>query len=318
MQLDDLLTQKSILNPKIWRDNMLDSSVKQKLLAIGHDFFDNLGLDGVEVEDFTFTGSLANYNYTKYSDVDLHLLVDFEKIDENLDLVKEYFRARASLWNQKHKILIKGYEVEIYVQDIDEEHHSTGVYSIKKDKWIANPWKAGQKIPKYDKSVVEKKIKAFIGQIEDAEKLFDDKKFKKSHDFAEKMIDKLKNFRQSGLERDGEYSNENLVFKTLRNHEYIKTLYDIRTDSYDRLMSLDGNYQKKFKIFVSQKDQDVKKGFNKLEEMELYQKKVYDKHPRLKFANISKGKQNPGAPYLIKPSKKRGPSAPPIGESYNA
>ena len=164
MQLDDLLTQKSIL------------------LAIGYDFFDNLGLD-VDVEDFTFTGSLANYNYTKYSDLDLHLLVDFKKIDENLDLVKEYFRARTSLWNQKHKILIKNYEVEIYVQDVDEEHHSTGVYSIKNDKWIANPWKPGQKIPKYDKSVIKKKINAFIGQIEDAKNLFDDKKFKKSYDF---------------------------------------------------------------------------------------------------------------------------------------
>jgi len=252
MHLDDALIQKSVLNPKFWQNEVLDSSVKTKLLAIAQDFFDNLELEGAEVDDFTFTGSLANFNYTKYSDIDLHLLVDFAKIDDNLKLVKEYFRAKASLWNQKHKILIKGYEVEIYVQDIDEEHHSTGVYSIKNDKWIANPWKPGQKIPKHDKSVIKKKINALIGQIGDAEKLFDDKKFKESHDFAEKMINKLKNFRQSGLERDGEFSNENLVFKTLRNHKHIKTLYDIRTNSYDRMMSLKGNYHRKFKIFVSQ------------------------------------------------------------------
>ena len=88
-------------------------------------------------------------------------------------------------------------------------------------------------------------------------------------------------------------------------------LYDLRTDSYDRLMSLDGDYQRKFKIFVSQKDKEDRKGFNKLEEMELYQRKVRDKHPRLKNINISKGRQKPGAPYLVKPSNKRGASAPP-------
>ena len=91
-----------------------------------------------------------------------------------------------------------------------------------------------------------------MAQIKDAEKLYDDKKYKEADHFAEKMIEKLKKFRQSGLEKDGEYSSENLVFKSLRDHGHIKNLYDIRTDSYDRMMSLKGNYHRKFKIFVSQ------------------------------------------------------------------
>ena len=45
----------------------------------------------VGIEDLRLTGSLANYNWSEYSDVDLHLVVDFEKIDEDIELVKAFF-----------------------------------------------------------------------------------------------------------------------------------------------------------------------------------------------------------------------------------
>ena len=37
------------------------------------------------------TGSLANYNWSSFSDVDLHIIVDFSQIDENYELVKGFF-----------------------------------------------------------------------------------------------------------------------------------------------------------------------------------------------------------------------------------
>ena len=92
-----------------------------------------------EYEDITFTGSLANFNWSKFSDIDLHLLVDFSKVDENTDLVREFFRGKYGIWNKDHDIRIKGFEVEIYVQDSNEAHISTGVYSVLNDEWIVQP-----------------------------------------------------------------------------------------------------------------------------------------------------------------------------------
>jgi len=305
---NDVFDQKSVLNPKIWKGEQLDSSIKSILLKIANDFFEDLELEGSELEDITFTGSLANFNYTKFSDIDLHLLVDYSKIDENSDLVGEYFRSKTSLWNQKHKIFVKSYEVEIYVQDINEKHHSTGVYSIQNDIWKEKP---GQKPLNYDKSVVKKKVKSFIGQVEDIEGLYDDKKYEEANNFAKKLVEKIKKFRKSGLESDGEYSNENLVFKILRNEQHIKELYDLRTKSYDKMMSLNGKHDKKFKIYISQEATKEIKGFDKLHEEELYQRKVKSNYRRLKKQLTSHGNQPAGPAFPLKASSDRGPSAPP-------
>ena len=305
---NDVFEQKSVLNPKIWSGEQLSSSIKSILLKIANDFFENLELDGSDVEDVTFTGSLANFNYTKFSDIDLHLLVDYSKIDENIDLVGEFFRSKTSLWNQKHKIFIKGYEVEIYVQNTNEEHHSTGVYSIQNDTWIKKP---GQKPLNYDKSVVKKKVKSFIRQIEDVEELYEDKKYQEANKFAKKLIEKIKKFRKSGLESDGEYSNENLVFKILRNEQHIKELHDLRTKSYDKMMSLNGKYDKKFKIYISQDEVKEIKGFDKLHEEELYQRRVKSSYNRMKRALTTQGGQSAGSAFPFRASTDRGPSSPP-------
>ena len=105
MQFDDILTINDTLKPKFWTNEALNSAVRAKLLKIASDFFNDLGLEGVDLEDVTFTGSLANFNWTKYSDVDLHLIIDFAQIDENYDLVREFFSAKTSNWNKNHNIL---------------------------------------------------------------------------------------------------------------------------------------------------------------------------------------------------------------------
>ena len=87
MKINDILTINDTLNKKIWygyRGEGVNPEVSENLIAIAQDFFDGLKLEGAEIDDITFTGSLANYNYTKFSDIDLHLLVNFAKVDENL------------------------------------------------------------------------------------------------------------------------------------------------------------------------------------------------------------------------------------------
>ena len=293
MKIGKVLTLNDTLQPTIWSDNKLNERIAEKLTEIATKFFEDLGLEGAEIDDITFTGSLANYNWTKYSDIDLHILVDFKKVDDNTELVREYFNAKTGLWNKMHEILVKQYEIEIYVQDTNEEHHSTGVYSIKNNEWIAEPVRIE---PKVNTDMVKRKIKSFIDMIERVEDEYHDKNYEDAYESAISLARKIKNFRKSGLEDKGEYSNENLAFKYLRNKEHIKTLYDVRNMSYDKMMSLDGDYAKKFNIFVSQDKKSSTKGFDKVQEEEKFQKLVKSRHSRNKKALIGVGGRAKSAP----------------------
>ena len=310
MKIDDVLTINDRLNSKFWigkHGEKQNSRAISRLELVARDFFDDLGLEGVELEDITFTGSLANYNYTKYSDIDLHLLVDFSKIDENYDLVRNFFSAKTSNWNNKHNIMVFGYEIEIYVQDINEDHHSTGVFSILNNQWIAQPSRVE---PEIDEKMVKRKVKSFIDMIERVEDLYDTKKYAQAHEFSKKLIKKIKKFRQSGLEDKGEYSYENLTFKYLRNNGFIKTLYDTRNQSYDKMMSIDGDYAKKFKIFLSKDKNNDSGGFNALQEDEKFQKRVKKRHFRAKKRLLNLGNQKNMPPFTKNTHSKRSSSAP--------
>jgi|TARA_R110000824_G_scaffold295651_1_gene483955 hypothetical protein len=303
---DAILTINDSLQENIWSENVLKPEISNQLYEIATEFFVGLHLDS-DLEDVTFTGSLANYNWTKYSDIDLHLLVDFSNIDADLELVREYFNAKTSLWNKTHDIFVRGYEIELYVQDINEDHHSTGVYSIKNNEWIAEPARVE---PKINTDMVKRKINSFIDMIERVEDRYDDKDFEKSHSMAASLARKIKKFRQAGLEEKGEYSNENLTFKYLRNKGHIRTLYDTRNKSYDKMMSIEGDYEKKFKIYSSQGAKPEATGFVGLNEEEKFQKRVKKRHSRMKKRLIGLGGQRNVPPFTKKPNYRRGKSSP--------
>ena len=126
------------LDPQIWNNEKIDPEIRKKLIKIANDFIDGLPIK-VNVQDITLTGSLANFNWSKYSDVDLHIIVDFGLIDENEELVKGFFDGQRMRWNDIHDITIKDYDVEIYVENSGEDHKSTGVYSVMNDEWIKHP-----------------------------------------------------------------------------------------------------------------------------------------------------------------------------------
>ena len=163
------------LNPNFWdEEGNLDQEIGDRLYDIAKQFFNNLGLDWVDIVDITFTGSLANYTWSQYSDVDLHILVDYDQVDENLELVKDYLRKSSGLWNRSHNIRIKGYEVEVYMQDANEVHHSGGVYSIKNDEWVEKPSKLN---PKIDFENIRKKAAKLMEDIDEISELFQNKEY---------------------------------------------------------------------------------------------------------------------------------------------
>jgi hypothetical protein len=193
-----------------------------------------LNLD-VDVEDIIITGSIASYNWHEMSDIDLHVMLDFEKIDDNFDLVKKMLDQIRINWNKKHNILIDGKEVELYFQHYTEPHEANGIWSLELGKWLVQPVKLN---PEIDIATTEKKAEAIAMQIEHLFKLFQDKKFKETYEYADKVKIKIARMRQLGLSDQGIYSPENLAFKMLRNAGYLEKLSAIKIEAYDRMMSL--------------------------------------------------------------------------------
>ena len=224
------------LNPKVWDGEELKPEIRKNLLKIADDYFESLEIPDVDIEDVTFTGSLANYNWSQYSDIDLHILIDYKEVPVDESLVQDFLRTKSSSWNQNHDVKIYGYDVELYVQDVSEEHVSSGVYSILKNKWLVKPEKKPIKIDNINVKLKSNRI------MDDIDDLYDEMKKEKNYEEivskTDKIKDKIKKMRQAGLDKAGEFSVENMVFKVLRRNGMLDRLSDIKTIAYDKLVSL--------------------------------------------------------------------------------
>lgn len=251
---------KHNLNPKFWKDGKLDSRIRLKLLDIADDFIESLGVDWVKPKDIIITGSIANYNWDKkYSDIDLHVLMDFSEVDERKDFVEKYFKAQKDVWNEKHgDISIFGFPVEVYVQDINEKHTSSGVYSLERDEWYETPDREKLATSKINIEKIKHMVALYATKIDklyDAYKSADGDEYKirKINEKADILFDKIKNERRVSLkDSDSEITTGNLIFKCLRRMDYIEKLSELKTKSYDSLQSLNENDNNNFdfKVYV--------------------------------------------------------------------
>lgn len=235
----DSFQLKPSLNPEFWDREVLKEDIRVQLMKIAQEFFD--GLDSPEnlvIKDVIFTGSLANYNWSKFSDVDMHIIVDFSTIDAEEEFIKILFDSYKNLWNKNHNITIKGYDVELYLQDIKETLSANAVYSIKRNKWLLKPEKEKLKI---NRNIIKKKAVSFFDKLKDIKKIYTDGNYQKALDKSQELKDKIKKYRKSGLESGGEFSLENLVFKVLRRTPFMEVLNDINSKSYDQIMSIQEN-----------------------------------------------------------------------------
>ena len=215
------------LNPNIWDNLKLKAEIKEKLLQIGKDFYADTETDA-PLKDVLFVGSLANFNWSDTSDFDVHVVIDFKDVDENVELVEKLVNALKSKWNDEHDIHLKGHNVEVYIQDVTKENRSTGVYSLMQDKWLSEPQKENIEI---DKEKIQEKYNDFVRKINSALKSQDIDKLKS-------IIKDVYDMRQAGLDKSGELSTENLVFKILRNRNYIEKLKQEIINLYDKKQSL--------------------------------------------------------------------------------
>jgi len=231
---------KKELNSKIWDKKgdsyMMDPKVREKLLETSNIFIDFLGVD-VLISDIIMIGSLTNYNWSKFSDIDLHIVVNYSQFPENAkDLYVEFFDLKKVVFNQKHNIKMFGYDVECFVQDENQVAFSSGVYSLLYDEWVNKPQKISMET--IDKELIREKSKQWMRIIDGVIENIQDEKPDDVKEIVKKYKEKLKNFRNCGLEKDGEMSLENLIFKLLRRNGYIEKLYNIPTNVIDNELSM--------------------------------------------------------------------------------
>jgi hypothetical protein len=228
------------LHERFWQNNVFDSAVREKLLQIAKDFYDSLDLT-VPVIDIQLTGSMANYNYTKYSDLDVHVIINFSLINANIDLVKKALDGMRFIWNLRHSITIGSHDVELYVQDVNEQHTASGLYSLLNNEWIRKPQ---YNPPEIDERDVKVKYDAYASEIEKladrvkAENLSPEE-YNLITDRAVKLKAKIHQGRKDCLTTGNEFCVDNLVFKELRNSELFGKLIQIGIDAYDKAYSED-------------------------------------------------------------------------------
>jgi len=226
------------LNSEIWDldgETKLKKNIRESLLKIADEFVKFIDVN-VFIHDITMTGSLANYNWSEFSDIDLHLIYNSNDIDiDKNELYSNIFNLKKTIFNSQHDITIKSYEVELYMQDLNEVHMSTGVYSILYDDWINKPKKEDVKI---DKPNIEKKSKKWMDMIDLLIDDISDDELEIKLEKIDGLKDKLKKYRSCGLEKGGEYSDENIVFKYLRRNGYIQKLFDLKIGSIDKSLTL--------------------------------------------------------------------------------
>ena len=214
------------LNKKLWNGLELKPDVKEKLNEIAEAFKEYLDIPEDAILDIRITGSSASYNYTEYSDLDLHLIIDYEKVHEDCPLVEGYLWSYKSQFNANHDISIYGVPVELYAEDSKQEAISNGVYSLMEDRWLKEP----KKIPPTDN---DEDVQAKYQELKDAIDKCDDS------EVANELLDKIYTMRKSGLAEVGEFSTENMAFKLLRNDGSIDKLKKLKKEKVDKQLSLE-------------------------------------------------------------------------------
>lgn len=195
------ITYNTELNPKLWDNGKLISEIRHRLLVIAKHFADYLNVEKLNLKDITISGSNASYGYSDSSDLDLHLVAVVDSPEK-----AALYDAKKNVYNSRYSITIKDIDVELYVQDYKQKHHSAGIYSVLNDKWISEPQPGA---PTATAREVKSKARNYSGRINQALRSDD-------LELAKSTMDNIRRLRQAGLEAGGEHSVENLAFKLLR------------------------------------------------------------------------------------------------------
>jgi len=225
------------LNPDIWlmddEGYKMRPEIRDSLLKIVEDYEEFVDID-LDIEDIILTGSLSNFNWSEFSDVDLHILIDFEDPSESIE--KKYLDSRRIIWNSLRDVNVKGFESEIYVQDSKEQHFASGMYSVMYNDWVVEP---EEKEVVLDSHKILSKSKQWMDMIDQIEDNMERTSPNELMQTVDDLKRRLKKYRGAGLADKGEYSYENLTFKFLRRNGYIGKLMGLKNKLIDKSLTLE-------------------------------------------------------------------------------
>ena len=206
------LKYHATLNKKLWKHDQLKDGIGDLLIRKAYEFASYSGVSRNRIKDIVITGGNVNYNYTKFSDIDVHLMCDVEGLDSD----KLY--DKKVKWTAEHKSFkVIGYPAEFYAAN-NKEHFpkGQGVFSLLQNKWLIVPKHLDHLEVLHDPKVLDK-INYYVNFIKTLLKDNDEKAIKA-------FKDKLWRMRSAGLHHGGEFSVENVIYKDLRNRGLLDKL----------------------------------------------------------------------------------------------
>lgn len=219
------VTIQDKLNPVLWSDNKLRPEIKEKIMDLINEFQSTLDIP-LTILDINIVGSNASYNYTDKSDVDVHIITNFDEYGYPEELVQAAMNSFKTNFNNKYDVKYNGFDVELYVEDVKSSPQSNGIYSVVRDEWIKEPIKLEpidvDLEPEYSNYV--NRINKILTNGNESDIL--------------KVIDDLYLLRRNSLVVDGEFGKGNLVFKTIRNDGLLDALKERRIELASKELSI--------------------------------------------------------------------------------
>ena len=231
-ELEEDIEKHDTLNPKLFNNEELKPEIKEKIEQIAYQFVNELNEDGIRftLKDIVLLGSNVSYNYTKDSDLDIHLIADSSGLECPADLYPLLYSAYRSMFNKNYDIRIKGIPAEIYVEMDEPVAKSNGIYSLN-NGWLKKPEQ--RDIPDLDEEAFDK----LFNEWED--KYFELMEKDATSEDIENFIEDLYDLRKESIATEGEYGLGNLVFKEFRNLGYLDGLKELRKEKKGKELSLE-------------------------------------------------------------------------------
>jgi predicted nucleotidyltransferase len=135
IKLIEAVEKHQELNSKLFtKDEVLNDKVRDKMLEVVDEFLTDLKEQDIKikVDDILLIGSNASYNYTKDSDIDLHILANAKSADYSEEIAAALYGAYRTIFNKNLDISIYNIPLEIFVETEASERVSNGVYSVKR------------------------------------------------------------------------------------------------------------------------------------------------------------------------------------------
>lgn len=222
---ETLVTIQDELNPVLWSNNKLRPDIKEKIMELVTEFNSTLDIP-LTILDINIVGSNASYNYTDKSDVDVHIVTNFEEYGYPKEFIEAAMNSFKTNFNNKYDVNYGGYNVEIYVEDVRSSPNSNGIYSVVRDEWIKEP----TKLQPIDIDL-EPEYSLFVDRINQI--LYDG-----TEEDIVRVIDDLYLLRRNSLVLDGEFGKGNLIFKTIRNDGLLDDLKERRVELASKELSI--------------------------------------------------------------------------------